>query len=278
MKINELNISSFGKFNDKKVSLSDKVNVIYGNNESGKTTLLSFIRYMLYGLNGRKSVNNITFEEKYLPWNNSALSGSMEFEKDDSTYLISRSNGIRKEVSVINSSTGENAFEGVVPGESLYGVNESAFLRTYYFSGSTCEIGTDKNDDIIKSLTNLVETGDEALSYSAACSKINSDKKTTAEKLSRLENDILLLRKKLERISMLKQKKSDLENKIKDESYSAETTGNSGNEDLQQLIEKQSLLKLYQQAKIIIFVLLLIISVVMFVLGHTILRLIITSV
>ena len=64
MKINKLSVASFGRINDAEYELSPGLNVIYGPNESGKSTMLSFIRFMLFGCHGRRSANNVTFEEK----------------------------------------------------------------------------------------------------------------------------------------------------------------------------------------------------------------------
>lgn len=60
MKIAKLEIEGFGVWSDLKVErLSDALNVFYGPNEAGKTTLLQFIRSMLYGFSPQR--------RRYLP-------------------------------------------------------------------------------------------------------------------------------------------------------------------------------------------------------------------
>ena len=49
MKIKALRIKAFGKFKDKIVTLKPGLNVIYGDNESGKTTMQAFIQGMFFG-------------------------------------------------------------------------------------------------------------------------------------------------------------------------------------------------------------------------------------
>ena len=50
MQFNEIHIDGFGIFNDQHITgLSSGVNVVYGPNEFGKSTLLAFIRQMLFG-------------------------------------------------------------------------------------------------------------------------------------------------------------------------------------------------------------------------------------
>lgn len=50
MKIRELYLKNFGKFTGKKIVLKDGINLFYGENESGKTTIHTFIKGMLFGL------------------------------------------------------------------------------------------------------------------------------------------------------------------------------------------------------------------------------------
>ena len=50
MVIRRLKIKNFGKIRDKDMELSPGINVLYGENESGKTTTHTFIRSMFYGV------------------------------------------------------------------------------------------------------------------------------------------------------------------------------------------------------------------------------------
>ena len=50
MEIRELYLRNFGKFSGKKIVLKDGINLFYGENESGKTTIHTFIkRYAVTG-------------------------------------------------------------------------------------------------------------------------------------------------------------------------------------------------------------------------------------
>ena len=72
MRIRELYLKNFGKFSGKKLTLSDGINLVYGENESGKSTLHTFIKSMLFGMErgrGRASQND-TFTS-FEPWENS---------------------------------------------------------------------------------------------------------------------------------------------------------------------------------------------------------------
>ena len=50
MKIKNIKINGYGKLENVEINLGDKINIIKGNNESGKSTLLNFISSSLYGI------------------------------------------------------------------------------------------------------------------------------------------------------------------------------------------------------------------------------------
>ena len=51
MKINKIQINGFGNIANKTMDFSDGINIIHGNNESGKSTTVHFIKSMFYGIN-----------------------------------------------------------------------------------------------------------------------------------------------------------------------------------------------------------------------------------
>jgi Uncharacterized conserved protein len=53
MRIEQLNLIDFGMFHQFTLKLDPAAQLIYGDNEQGKTTLLSFMLLMLYGDQGR---------------------------------------------------------------------------------------------------------------------------------------------------------------------------------------------------------------------------------
>ena len=59
MKINKLKINSYGKLKEKEINFKDGINLIYGQNEAGKSTLIKFIINSLYGISkNRKNRKN----------------------------------------------------------------------------------------------------------------------------------------------------------------------------------------------------------------------------
>ena len=83
MKIRKLKINSYGKLLNKEIELNDHINIIYGKNEAGKSTILNFIVNMLYGISKNKNGKIYSDFEKYKPWNNEDFSGKIEYELDN---------------------------------------------------------------------------------------------------------------------------------------------------------------------------------------------------
>ena len=54
MKINKLKINSYGKLKEKEINLENGINLIYGENEAGKSTLIKFIINSFYGISKNK--------------------------------------------------------------------------------------------------------------------------------------------------------------------------------------------------------------------------------
>ena len=50
MVINTIKIRNFGKIHDRTLELGEGINVLYGENESGKTTIHTFLKSMLFGV------------------------------------------------------------------------------------------------------------------------------------------------------------------------------------------------------------------------------------
>ena len=78
MIIKRVAIKNFGKIHNKSMEFSPGINVLYGENESGKTTTHVFVKSMLYGIQrqrgraARKDAYTI-----YLPWENPAVYGGI---------------------------------------------------------------------------------------------------------------------------------------------------------------------------------------------------------
>ena len=139
MTIHELKIYGFGKHCNLEISFYDGTNIILGRNESGKSTVASFIRALLYGM----PENNTSRErKKFRPGNRDVkYGGEMTFEHMGVLYKVT-------------SEFGESKINDVT---ILYNVNYSRFFKnstlslslththTHYFIIEDCQIYLSEN-------------------------------------------------------------------------------------------------------------------------------------
>lgn len=81
MKIKEISTEQFGGIRNKSVSLGDGINVIYGKNESGKSTLVNVLSRTLFQDTSR---SDKSFKDTFLPSKTGALAG----DNIDGTVVI----------------------------------------------------------------------------------------------------------------------------------------------------------------------------------------------
>lgn len=136
MIIKELQLINFGKFNNKTVRFEEGMNIIYGENEAGKTTLHTFIRGMLFGIEkqrGKASANDLY--SKFEPWDDPTnYQGKMRIEQDGKNYRIERFfNKNNKRFAVIDEDEGRELSEDEI-NTLLAGINEACYYNTISIS------------------------------------------------------------------------------------------------------------------------------------------------
>lgn len=92
MRITELVLKNFGKFSDKQIVFSDGINIIYGENESGKSTIHTFLKGMLFGMERKRGRAAATDAfHTYEPWENpNYYAGTLRFECGGRHFLLER--------------------------------------------------------------------------------------------------------------------------------------------------------------------------------------------
>ena len=92
MKIKKIRVNGFGKLKDLSLRFTDGLNVVYGGNESGKSTLHRFIGAVFFGLFKpyTKTRQYSPEYDRYLPWNTDVYGGSITYEKDQRGYTLYR--------------------------------------------------------------------------------------------------------------------------------------------------------------------------------------------
>ena len=92
MIIKELNLKNFGQFCQKQFEFSAGLNIIYGPNEAGKTTLYYALGALLFGLDKQRgrAAKTDTYTT-YQPWENKTwYEGSLKFEAGGKLFSLER--------------------------------------------------------------------------------------------------------------------------------------------------------------------------------------------
>ncbi len=188
MRFLDLYISGFGKFHETALTFEDGLNIVYGKNEAGKSTIHTFIRSMLFGLERQRgrAARNDTYS-KYEPWENSGTyEGELRLESDGIIYRIERSfQKNRKEFTIINETTGrEETDSKAVMDTILGGLSETVYNNTISIS----QLKSATDDGMVSELKNFIAnmntSGNMALNITKATAYLKKEKKQLEAQLS----------------------------------------------------------------------------------------------
>ncbi len=185
MIIEKIDIKSFGRLTDLTMSFSDGVNVIEGENESGKSTIAAFIKYMLYGFDVAASGDDIDERRRRLNWETGICQGTMTVRVGEKRYIISRTTVpatdsgrvvYKEDSSIIDMETGTPAFGKLAAGEVFFGVDRDLFENTAFVG----QIYDSKiNEGTVKeSIENILFSGSEKINNQRAAAKITEKMRT----------------------------------------------------------------------------------------------------
>lgn len=215
MQIKKIQINNFGKLEDKNIELTNGINVIYGENESGKSTLLKFITSIFYGISKNKNGKRISDYDKYLPWNDKEFSGKIKYELDNKEeYEVYRNfakknpqildrlgNDITKQYD-IDKTSGSKFFEEQTK------VDESLFDMSMVMMQQEVKFDEKKQNALIQKVSNIMSTGEDDVSYKEILAKLN---KIQGEEIGTEKSPTKPLYLTRQKIQELNLKKKELE-------------------------------------------------------------------
>ena len=184
MIIKKVNIIAFGGLKDKIISFDNGMNIIYGENEAGKSTIQAFIKIWLYGMSNYKGKDYKQNERlKYMPTTGETISGELYVEFKSKDYIIRRTFGKSKKEDtslVIDAITGEevNYISKEEPGKYFFNINRATFINTLFIGQLGVEVRKDKEEEIIDKIANSIGIDDGQVSVDVAIVKLNKYKKS----------------------------------------------------------------------------------------------------
>ncbi len=168
MYIKKINIDEFGKFTDFSLELGSGLNIIEGDNETGKSTVGMFIKFMFYGLSTAE-------RQKYVGWGKNCCRGSLVVVSAGKEYKIERSllllaKGVKESVAIIDENL-TPVFSDMTPDKVFLGVSERVFVSSAYVGAvSGTHIDGEKLTDAVE---NLLFSADETMNTAKALKKLD---------------------------------------------------------------------------------------------------------
>lgn len=246
MKIKKIKINSYGKLKDKEIDLEEGINLIYGKNESGKSTLLRFIVNSFYGISKNKRGRECSDFEKYTPWIGEEFSGKIEYELNNkSTYEVFRD--FKKKNPKIFNENGEDISKEFnidkAKGNDFFyeqtKVDEELFLSTVLVGQQEVRLGKQEQGILLQKIANLVGTGDDNVSYKRAIDRINRRQLDEIGTERSREKPINIVTKRMDELQKEKEELKKYENM----KYEIEEKRNVLQNELLNLENKNNLLK-----------------------------------
>ncbi len=206
MKLLQATIHGFGKFYQKTIPFQDGIHVIYGPNESGKSTLHTFLGCMLFGLErGRGRAAKGDLYSRCLPWDHdAAYGGSLSLENDQGVLQIQR-NFRSEHRSCRVSSQGQapvDISQQQLEDHYYEGLTESLYYNTISVRQLGCAPDNTLAGELSRQLTDLHRSGSDTIDYSGAVSWLKAQRKYQESLLDpTLERNILQTGQSLEKLN-----------------------------------------------------------------------------
>lgn len=180
MRINNLKINGFGKLKNANLDLYRGINIVYGENESGKSSSLKFISSMLYGASKNKNGKDISDFDKFKPWDTEEFSGKISYTLDNGeSFEVYRE--FKKKNPVIYNSLKEDIsktfsidrVKGIEFFKEQTGIDEETFSSTAITEQEGIKLSKASQNSIVQKISNLVSSGDDNISFKKSLEKIN---------------------------------------------------------------------------------------------------------
>lgn len=228
MQINDLKINGFGKLENKEIKLNKNINLIYGKNEAGKTTLLKFISCMFYGISKNKNKKEFSDLEKYTPWKDIDFSGKIKYTLDNKNeYEVFREFNKKNPKIYNNLEDISKTFniDKTKGNEFFYeqtNIDEESFYSTTLIEQKEVVLDNSEQNILTQKIANLLSTGDENTSFKRTMNLLNKKQveevgtaRTVGRPINIVNENIDKLTEEKSKVEESQDQKSYLENRQK---------------------------------------------------------------
>ena len=187
MRFIDLHIDGFGRFHDFSMTFDPGMNVIYGTNEAGKSTLHTFLQAMLYGFTRARGVEaEHDTMARLTPWENPEVySGTLRLEADGTIWRIERDFHKPKDsFTLVNETAGTTESAPAAKLQALLGgLSETAYAGTVSIGQLKTASPSGMSGELARYITNMNTSGSMELDISGAMALLEREKDSQTRKL-----------------------------------------------------------------------------------------------
>lgn len=209
----ELGLLNFAKFENRTIELHRGINLIFGENERGKSTIVNFIDGIFYGFSKDSLARKIRDDlfEKSRPWGSTLYKGYIILKDEDNEYRISRDFD-KDEISIVNTKTGEDfSFNDKIylnsripqPGILFFDINRKIYKSSFFISQRLSQIENEAGEELKNRIDNFSVSEDENIDLNKVLDKMKEDLYKIGNK-RRKTSEIGRITEELDKISLEK--------------------------------------------------------------------------
>lgn len=206
----ELGILNFGKFENKIIKLEDGINLIIGDNEAGKSTVVNFIDGIFYGFSKDSLARKVRDEvfEKSRPWSSNLYKGYVILNDGGENFRVSRDFD-SDEISVLNLDKGEdyskderNFLNSRIPQPGLlfFEISRKIYQSTFFIYQRLAQVEEDAAEELKNKIDNFSVSQDENIDLKKVLEKMKDDLYTLGTK-RRKTSEIGMIYQELDKLT-----------------------------------------------------------------------------
>lgn len=209
MLIKKVQVNNFGKLKNLKIELKKGINLVYGENESGKSTLLEFLTSIFYGINKNS---------KYTPWGEGEFSGKISYELDNGEEFEVYRDFTKRNPQIFDKNANEISKTFMIDkqeGSKFFyeqtKLDKEMFNMTNVIHQQEIVLDTKEQNTLIQKLSNIILTGEDNISYQKVLDKLS---KKQTEEVGTLKSPTKPLYMAKQNVEELEKQKAEIEKLI----------------------------------------------------------------
>lgn len=165
MHIEKLYIKGFGRISNLTLDLNKGLNLVYGLNESGKTTIQWFIKGMFFGLKGGRAAKDGELPplRKYKPWYGIDYGGTIEYRLDSGALYR-----IERDFESGDVHIYDDLFKKISSDEKNVVLGDLCFEKVGFIKQMQSKVDESSKKELLSKISNVMQTGFEDISFDKA--------------------------------------------------------------------------------------------------------------